>query len=178
MIFSLNVSVGCLARSMYTKRRDERAATILQKYVRGWLSRMAYLRLYRAAIVLQSCICGFSARQRFLFGKEHRAATFIQVCFFSSWIFWCRWIWFVCGFSNLLLLSWQVSNYMCHFLLGCEYLSERWEIAVEINVLDLIVRLLKYSYRLFSCTSHFNLILDFCAYNSLEGYWILLVGVE
>ncbi|XP_057524862.1 myosin-15 [Amaranthus tricolor] len=69
---------GCLARSMYTKRRDERAATILQKYVRGWLSRMAYLRLYRAAIVLQSCICGFSARQRFLFGKEHRAATFIQ----------------------------------------------------------------------------------------------------
>lgn len=53
------------------------------------------------------------------------------------------------------------------------YLSERWKIAVEINVLDLIVRLLKYSYRLFSWL-HCNLILDFCAYKSCEGYWILL----
>uniref|UniRef100_A0A803LYP2 Uncharacterized protein n=1 Tax=Chenopodium quinoa TaxID=63459 RepID=A0A803LYP2_CHEQI len=69
---------GCLVRRMYAEKRETLAAIYLQKYVRGWLSRIAYLQLYSSAIVLQSCIRGLSARQRFLLGKEHRAAILIQ----------------------------------------------------------------------------------------------------
>ncbi|XP_021738908.1 myosin-15-like [Chenopodium quinoa] len=69
---------GCLVRRMYAEKRETLAAIYLQKYVRGWLSRIAYLQLYSSAIVLQSCIRGLSARQRFMLGKEHRAAILIQ----------------------------------------------------------------------------------------------------
>lgn len=45
-----------------------------------WLTKHAYLKLYFSAIIIQSHVRGFVTRQRFLHGKEHRAATFIQVC--------------------------------------------------------------------------------------------------
>lgn len=83
-VLAFYVSVGCLARRMYAEKRETLAAIFLQKYVRGWLSRIAYLQLYSSAIVIQSCIRGFSDRQRFLFGKEYRAATLIQVQLLSN----------------------------------------------------------------------------------------------
>ncbi|KAH0969754.1 hypothetical protein GBA52_028350 [Prunus armeniaca] len=45
---------------------------------RRWLLKEAYMELYSAATVIQSNIRGFSIRQRFLHGKKHKAATFIQ----------------------------------------------------------------------------------------------------
>lgn len=64
---------------MYVEKRESAAAISIQKYVRKWLLRRAYSKLFSAAIILQSNIRGFLARQRFLHGKEHRAAVKIQV---------------------------------------------------------------------------------------------------
>ncbi|GAB4836919.1 hypothetical protein Ancab_001830 [Ancistrocladus abbreviatus] len=69
---------GCLARKIYSVRRETAAAISMQKLIRGWLSRNAYLQLSAAAVLIQSSIRGFSTRRRFVFGKEHRAATIIQ----------------------------------------------------------------------------------------------------
>lgn len=55
------------------------AAIIMQKYSRGWLIRSGYVKERAAAIAIQSSIRGFAVRQKFLYGKKHRAATLIQV---------------------------------------------------------------------------------------------------
>ncbi|MBA0866168.1 hypothetical protein Goshw_018571 [Gossypium schwendimanii] len=79
---------GCLARKMFAARREAAAAICLQKYVRRWLLRHAYLKLISAAVCIQSNIRGFSTRQKFLHGKRHRAASVIQahwrLCRFRS----------------------------------------------------------------------------------------------
>ncbi|KAA3490398.1 Myosin-J heavy chain [Gossypium australe] len=79
---------GCLARKMFASRREAAAAVCLQKYVRRWLLRHAYLKLISAAVCIQSNIRGFSTRQKFLHGKRHRAASVIQahwrLCRFRS----------------------------------------------------------------------------------------------
>ncbi|KAG8495473.1 hypothetical protein CXB51_013089 [Gossypium anomalum] len=79
---------GCLARKMFAARREAAAAVCLQKYVRRWLLRHAYLKLISAAVCIQSNIRGFSTRQKFLHGKRHRAASVIQaywrLCRFRS----------------------------------------------------------------------------------------------
>ncbi|KAJ9702125.1 hypothetical protein PVL29_004049 [Vitis rotundifolia] len=69
---------GCHARNIYAAKREAAAALLLQKYVRRWLLRNAYMQLYSASVLLQSSIRGFSIRQRFLYQKKHRAATRIQ----------------------------------------------------------------------------------------------------
>ena len=70
---------GCLARKIYVVKRETAAALLIQKCVRSWLFRHAYLELHSAAIIIQSSIRGFSTRKMFLHGKEHKAATLIQV---------------------------------------------------------------------------------------------------
>lgn len=70
---------GCLARKMYSEKREIAAATSIQKYVRRWLLRRAYTKLSLAAIVIQSNIRCFSTRERFMRRKKHKAATLIQV---------------------------------------------------------------------------------------------------
>ncbi|KAJ4708904.1 putative myosin [Melia azedarach] len=71
---------GCLARKMYSEKREIAAATSIQKYVRRWLLRRAYTKLSLAAIVIQSNIRCFSTRERFMRRKKHKAATLIQGC--------------------------------------------------------------------------------------------------
>ncbi|KAA3490397.1 Myosin-J heavy chain [Gossypium australe] len=82
------IPTGCLARKMFASRREAAAAVCLQKYVRRWLLRHAYLKLISAAVCIQSNIRGFSTRQKFLHGKRHRAASVIQahwrLCRFRS----------------------------------------------------------------------------------------------
>ena len=72
-------SAGCLARNAYAALREAAAAILIQKYVRRWLLMGSYLKLHSSTVLVQSCIRGFLTRQRFLHGKEHRAATLIQV---------------------------------------------------------------------------------------------------
>ncbi|GAB2250859.1 hypothetical protein Droror1_Dr00017109 [Drosera rotundifolia] len=69
---------GCLARKIYSAKREAAAASLIQKHVRRWLSRSAYLQLRIAAVFIQASIRGFLTRGKFLLGKEHRAATRIQ----------------------------------------------------------------------------------------------------
>ncbi|WCJ29303.1 myosin putative [Euphorbia peplus] len=69
---------GCLARKMFSEKRETAAAISIQKYVRKLLIRRAYLKLLSVAVVVQSTIRGFLTRQRFLKGKTYRAATIIQ----------------------------------------------------------------------------------------------------
>ncbi|KAK3159258.1 hypothetical protein QOZ80_2AG0147890 [Eleusine coracana subsp. coracana] len=69
---------GCLARKMFTIRRETAAAIIVQKYVRRWLLRRAYHQAYFAALFIQSYIRGFIARRYFSAIREHRAALLIQ----------------------------------------------------------------------------------------------------
>ncbi|RXH73031.1 hypothetical protein DVH24_012715 [Malus domestica] len=69
---------GCLARALYTLKRETAAAILIQKHVRRRLLKCAYMELYSAATVIQSNIRGFSIHQRFLHGKKHKAATLIQ----------------------------------------------------------------------------------------------------
>lgn len=66
---------------MYAAKRERAAAVSIQKYVRKWLLRRAYLKLLSAAIFMQSNIHGFLTRKRFLQEKNQRAATLIQVNF-------------------------------------------------------------------------------------------------
>lgn len=77
----VELCAGCLARKMYSAKRETAAAISIQKYVRSWLLRQSYLKLGSAAIIIQSNIRGFSTRKKFLHGKKHRAATLIQVNF-------------------------------------------------------------------------------------------------
>lgn len=51
----------------------------MQKYVRGWLLKCAYVKLQTAAITLQANIRGFARRDKFLYMRRDRAATRIQV---------------------------------------------------------------------------------------------------
>lgn len=60
-------------------KRKTVAAIIMQKYSRGLLIRSGYVKERAAAIAIQSSIRGFAVRQKFLYGKKHRAATLIQV---------------------------------------------------------------------------------------------------
>jgi len=74
-----NIFAGCLARKMYSAKRETAAAFLIQKYVCRWLLRCAYVKLCSAAILIQSNIRAFSTRQRFLHRKKHKAVTLIQV---------------------------------------------------------------------------------------------------
>ncbi|GMN63257.1 hypothetical protein TIFTF001_032374 [Ficus carica] len=78
VVIRLNLKARCLARKIYIVKREEAAALLIQKHVRRWLFRRAYLQLHFAAVTIQSCIRGFSTRLRFLHGKKHKAATLIQ----------------------------------------------------------------------------------------------------
>ncbi|XP_062221813.1 protein OPAQUE1-like isoform X3 [Phragmites australis] len=69
---------GCLARKMYTIRRETAAAVIVQKYVRRWLLRRTYMQACLAALLIQSYIRGFIARRYFSAIREHKAALVIQ----------------------------------------------------------------------------------------------------
>ncbi|GLT54732.1 hypothetical protein SLA2020_279070 [Shorea laevis] len=69
---------GCLARNIYAAKRETAAAILIQKYVRRWLLRCAYVKLCSAAILIQSNIRAFSTHQRFLHRKKHKAVTLIQ----------------------------------------------------------------------------------------------------
>lgn len=75
---------GCLARKIYVAKRETAAAIIIQKCIRSWLLRHAFLELHAATITIQSSIRGFSTRKMFLHGKEHKAATLIQVNLIQS----------------------------------------------------------------------------------------------
>ncbi|WVZ73418.1 hypothetical protein U9M48_021725 [Paspalum notatum var. saurae] len=66
---------GCLARKMYTIRREAAAAIIVQKYARRWLLRRAHQQACLAALLIQSYIRGFIARRYFSAIREHKAAT-------------------------------------------------------------------------------------------------------
>lgn len=79
---------GHLGRNMYAAIREAAAAISIQKFGRRWLARHSYLQLKASIVLLQASIRGFSARQRYLHQKEHRAAILIQVILF-------------CGLSNL-----------------------------------------------------------------------------
>ncbi|PIA43173.1 hypothetical protein AQUCO_02000543v1 [Aquilegia coerulea] len=70
---------GCLARTLFSRKKATAAAVFIQKYVRRWLLRRAYIQLYSAAVLIQSNIRGLSARQKFLYRKEQKAAMLIQV---------------------------------------------------------------------------------------------------
>ncbi|XP_031498331.1 protein OPAQUE1 isoform X2 [Nymphaea colorata] len=69
---------GFVARSIYVAKRKYFASIVIQKYVRGYLLRNAYLQVYSSVLVVQACIRALSVRQKFLFVKEQRAATLIQ----------------------------------------------------------------------------------------------------
>ncbi|ONK66111.1 uncharacterized protein A4U43_C06F4260 [Asparagus officinalis] len=69
---------GCLARLLYEKRRQETATVVIQKHVRKWLLRRAFLHVHSAVLIIQSSIRSFSVRHKFTHLKEHRAATLIQ----------------------------------------------------------------------------------------------------
>ena len=76
---SVFVNVGRIARKIYFAKRETAAAISIQNYIRMCLTRRAYLKLHSSAIIIQSHVRGFTTRQRFLHGKEHKAATIIQV---------------------------------------------------------------------------------------------------
>ncbi|KAK4785743.1 hypothetical protein SAY86_002432 [Trapa natans] len=69
---------GSLARNIYEVKRKTEAAIVMQKYVRGWLRRCAYLMLPTAAITLQSNIRGFAIYDNFLCIRRQEAAILIQ----------------------------------------------------------------------------------------------------
>lgn len=64
---------------MYVAKRETVAAIFIQKNIYMWLMKQAYLKLYSSSIIIQSFVRGFTTRQRFLHGKEHKAASVIQV---------------------------------------------------------------------------------------------------
>ncbi|KAJ1281296.1 hypothetical protein BS78_04G295700 [Paspalum vaginatum] len=72
---------GCLARKMFTIKREAAAAVIVQKYARRWLLHRAHQQACLAALLIQSYIRGFIARRYFSAIREHKAATVIQ----STW---------------------------------------------------------------------------------------------
>lgn len=52
------------------------------------LMRHAYVTLYSSAIIVQSNVRGFTSRQRFLYRKEHKAATILQVFYHEMDVLW------------------------------------------------------------------------------------------
>ncbi|XP_042384069.1 protein OPAQUE1-like [Zingiber officinale] len=70
---------GCLARNFFSCRRQLEAAVFIQKNVRRWLLRRAFMYVHSAAVVLQSSIRGFLGLQKYMYIKEHKAAIHIQV---------------------------------------------------------------------------------------------------
>lgn len=64
---------------MYAVKRETAAAISIQKNIRMWLTRHAYMKLYSSSIIIQSIARGFITLQRFLHEKERRAAISIQV---------------------------------------------------------------------------------------------------
>lgn len=72
---------GFLARCLYTSLREASATLIIQKYVRRWILRHSYVLLYNSTLLIQSSIRGFVTRRKFLYQKENKAATIIQVNF-------------------------------------------------------------------------------------------------
>jgi len=70
---------GCLARIVYSTRRQAAAALLIQKHVRKWLLHRAFLQIRSAVLIIQSTVRGFSVRQKLMRLKEDRAAILIQV---------------------------------------------------------------------------------------------------
>lgn len=81
MAFECWYTSGCLARKAYAAAREMAAAVFVQKYVRMWILRHAYQRIRSAAIVMQSTIRGCLTREKYLYGRKHKAATVIQVSY-------------------------------------------------------------------------------------------------
>lgn len=79
----MSTFAGYLARNLYAALQEASAAIIIQKYMRKWILRNAYVQLYAASLLIQSCVRGFAARQKFLYRKENKAATIIQVNIYS-----------------------------------------------------------------------------------------------
>ncbi|KAK4761850.1 hypothetical protein SAY87_029734 [Trapa incisa] len=75
---------GCLTRKLYEVKRKTAAAIVMQKYVRRWLLRCAFVKLRTTAVMLQSIARGFARRQKFLHMRVHRAAVVIQ----AQWRMW------------------------------------------------------------------------------------------
>lgn len=78
---------GYLDQKRFAFIRETAAAIAMQKYFKCWFSRYKYLQLRVASLLFQSSIRGFLSRLKFLYWKEHRAATFIQVTLLGS-AFW------------------------------------------------------------------------------------------
>ena len=74
-----NIFSGCLARKIYAMKRKKVAVILIQKYTRRWLLRNSFLHVYSAALLIQSGIRAYSARQSFISIMKHRAAIRIQV---------------------------------------------------------------------------------------------------
>lgn len=85
--FTVLLFAGCLARKLFILKWETAAALLIQKHVRQWLLRHIYSELHSASIVIQSIIRGFLTRQRFSNEKKHKAATSIQVCYASKYMF-------------------------------------------------------------------------------------------
>ena len=71
--------VGKLARKQYMEMKRESAAIQIQRHVRCWQARKLYKKARAAAIVIQACLRGMSARKEFTFRRQTRAAVKIQV---------------------------------------------------------------------------------------------------
>ncbi|KAG0499463.1 hypothetical protein HPP92_004154 [Vanilla planifolia] len=69
---------GYLSRSLFKLKKTNWAATLIQKYIRRWLSRHAFLHLHSATLLIQSSIRIFSKHLELLHWKEQSAAIFIQ----------------------------------------------------------------------------------------------------
>ena len=74
-----NFAAGHLSRNNFAVMRDTAAAIIIQKYFRSCFFRHSYMQLHSASILIQSSIRCFSTRQKFLYRKQGKAATVIQV---------------------------------------------------------------------------------------------------
>lgn len=74
---------GYLSRNRFAAMRDTAAAIVIQKYFRCWFFRHSYMQLHSACLLIQSSIRGFSTRRKFMFRKEDKAATLIQVRAYS-----------------------------------------------------------------------------------------------
>lgn len=99
------IVAGYLARNKFTVMRDTAAAIVIQKYLRCWFFRHAYMQLRLASVLLQSSIRGFSTRRVFLCRKEERAATLIQVNIFFFNIL-------ISNCSSVMIL-WSQSLWLC-----------------------------------------------------------------
>lgn len=75
------VIIGQVARQHYEQKRQEAAASTIQKDLRMFLSRKAYALLVSSALFLQAGMRGMAARRLLQFRRQKIAAILIQVIF-------------------------------------------------------------------------------------------------